>query len=167
MPNETEHIQQANRNDAALKHLMGDVQSYSEWVTTVAFYKAVHVIEAMLFHLHGKNSHDHKSRLDTLRACNKTLYREFRPLYVASMVARYLCDNSGNGKAVTYATFSDYLPSSDVVTEIVNGRLVRIEQIALNYLSKDARSNLTKTFVPHPKETPSSSAGDSDSSAST
>jgi hypothetical protein len=148
MPNEIEHIQQANRNDAALKHLMTDVSLYSEWVTTVAFYKAVHVVEAMFYSQYGKNSHDHVSRLDTLINCNKKLYKLFRPLYSASMVARYLCNNGAN--KTTYSTFADYLSADDVVNEMIMKCLAPIEQIACNHLSKSARDQLAKTYVPPP-----------------
>lgn len=146
MPDELTHIYQANRNHGALEYLMNGADCYSEWVTTVAFYKAVHVVEAMLFHQYGINSHDHRKRLGTLQSRNKELYKQFRPLHQASMVARYLC--SANGHHTQYAKFGDYLSAESVVQEMVHRRLARVEQIALNNLSECARQTLVKVFVP-------------------
>lgn len=45
MPNEEAHIRLANRNQAVIDSLLPRVDEFSEWVTTTAFYKALHVID--------------------------------------------------------------------------------------------------------------------------
>jgi hypothetical protein len=145
MPNETAHIRQANKNDEALKHLMTAGTKFPEWITTIAFYKAVHIVEALLFCQHSRHSHDHTDRLTTLLRLYPNLYKQYRPLCEASMVARYLCDNCDDGK--TYTSFTDYLSADDVVKKLVHSRLVRVEQIALMQLSDAAKNELAKTHM--------------------
>ena len=40
MPQEGDHVALANRNHDTLYHLLKDPEKYSEWIATVAFYKA-------------------------------------------------------------------------------------------------------------------------------
>jgi hypothetical protein len=53
MSTEAEHLALANRNQAALDHLLSDTARCSEWVAVVAFYKSLHVAEAVF--LRGKS----------------------------------------------------------------------------------------------------------------
>ncbi len=42
------HLSLANKNHQALQCLMADSQKHSEWIATVAYYKAAQVVEAVL-----------------------------------------------------------------------------------------------------------------------
>ena len=50
MPSDLTHIALANRNQKTLDHLKDDVKKNAEWIVTVAFYKALHIVEAIFFH---------------------------------------------------------------------------------------------------------------------
>jgi hypothetical protein len=41
------HIALANRNQATLEYLLLDAPRCSEWIAAVAFYKSLHVVEAI------------------------------------------------------------------------------------------------------------------------
>ncbi len=72
MSAEAEHIRLANRNQATLDYLLLDVSKCSEWIAVIAFYKSLHVVEAVFAreplpcHLH--NHHERLGRLKTTRA---------------------------------------------------------------------------------------------------
>ncbi len=62
MSAERDHIALANVNHAALNHLLEDYARFPEWISTVAFYKAVQVVEAVFAASLGMHSNDHKGR---------------------------------------------------------------------------------------------------------
>lgn len=90
MATEAEHRQQAQHNQDCLNSI--DVNKFPDWAVTVAFYKAVHLVE-MLFakksigHLSGR----HTSRNNLLKNQYPSLWKDYRPLYAFSRVARYWC----------------------------------------------------------------------------
>ena len=47
MSTESEHIALANRDQATLEYLLLDPPKCSEWIAAVAFYKSLHVVEAI------------------------------------------------------------------------------------------------------------------------
>lgn len=48
MPTEAQHIASANRTQKTIEHLLADVATHSPWIATAAFYKALHIVEAVL-----------------------------------------------------------------------------------------------------------------------
>jgi len=147
---ELDHIALANKNHRALVRLIGEPGAHSEWIATIAFYKAVQIVEAV-FARHLKiHSHSHDGRIQDLkRPLFKDLFRAFRPLFSASLVARYLEDSSarkfgGGTSSKAYASFSDYLSHDDVVKRLLKKRLNGLEQTALQFLSEPARQGLDR-----------------------
>jgi hypothetical protein len=55
---------------------------------TVAFYKALHLVE-VLFATKGHHSDNHRDRHDNLKRDWQDVWREYRPLYTLSRRARY------------------------------------------------------------------------------
>lgn len=98
--------------------------NYKEWIATVAFYKSVHVVEAVLANK-NEHSNSHADRTEkikhdhTLQVC----FGEFKKLQTASCVARYLTDSAGS-----FQTFSDYMPQDDVLVKCVYKWLFAVEQ---------------------------------------
>jgi hypothetical protein len=120
---------------------MQDPERFPEWIVTTAFYKAVQVVEAV-FANHGQHGHDHNKRLELLKTPRYAiLFRDYRPLWTASSVARYLYDNDAR---VEYSKFSDFLPATKVIDKIVKRRLRTLEQHAVGMLSDSARSALSR-----------------------
>ncbi|KAA5545112.1 hypothetical protein FYK55_05360 [Roseiconus nitratireducens] len=112
-------------------------------MATIAFYKAIQLVEALLAKRHGSVSTSHFRRLERLRVHHKDIYKQFRPLYNASMVARYLClpDEPGSTSVAYFSSFSDYI--GDAKAAIINGRLIQLEAL----VEKGLGEPFTKTRV--------------------
>jgi len=142
MATESDHIALANRNHAVLMHLLPDVETFPEWVTIVAFYKAVQIVEAVFMHNHGRCCHGHQQRLHRLKAYGyKQLHRHYRVLWSASSIARYLHDTVSN---TPYSSFTDYLAPDRVTKAIVKRRLHGIECEAVSLLSEQGKQALER-----------------------
>lgn len=94
MPSKEAHVAVAKRNQATLDFLLGG-DDHLPWVVTVAFYKALHIVEAVFAadrHSPMPHTDDHKVRNRLLKTTNRyaQLWRMYRPLWDASLVARYL-----------------------------------------------------------------------------
>lgn len=129
MPDESSHLVLANHNQDLLDRLVADVDRFPDWTATVAFYKALHVVEAALAcenpRRHGID-HSHRERI--LKSDNKykNIYRNYRVLYAASMVARYMEDGQTN--------FASYLTPTQVIGTLLRYRLHEVEKSVLNKL---------------------------------
>ena len=82
------HTQQATHNQEFLDSV--DATRFPDWVVTVAFYKAVHLVEGLLVRK-GRGTSNHGQRNSVLRRQFPGVWREYRPLYNQSRVARYWC----------------------------------------------------------------------------
>jgi hypothetical protein len=141
MASEADHVALANKNHDALFHLMASPDEYSEWITTITFYKAVQIVEAVLSATRGRHSPTHADRLSTLKRLFPAIHKHFRVLWSASTIARYLHDRDSD---TPYSSFQDYLPPDQVIQKMVNRRLDPIEQIALPLLSDSQKGSLKK-----------------------
>jgi len=83
-----EHQKQADHNQSFLDSI--DANVYPDWVATVAFYRAVHLVEK-LFHTRGHDSGSHVRRNTVLKRQYLPIWREYKTLYSFSRLARYWC----------------------------------------------------------------------------
>jgi len=143
MAKSSDHVSLANKSQLALSTLINDHSSHSEWIATVAFYKAIHLVEAACRTLGKKHPHNHNSRLDLLKSRKEIqpIYKHFKHLYVASCIARYLHDKDSDQ---AYSTFDDYIAPNDVAEVLVNKRLKCIEDELMKYLSEIDKENLAR-----------------------
>lgn len=143
MAAEADHIALANKNHEALLYLMIDPEKFPEWITTVAFYKAVQIVEAVFSHHPStKNCSSHPERLNQLKRPEFVpIFRHFRVLYSASTIARYLHDNANHD---SYSRFTDYLPAEKVIRKIIEKRLRPIEENCIRLLSSSAKQSLSR-----------------------
>jgi hypothetical protein len=88
MATEHEHRRQADHNQAFLDSI--DAARFPDWTTTAAFYKAVHLVQA-LFAASGHQCRSHSSRNKLLRLKFATVWKQYHPLYSFSRLARYWC----------------------------------------------------------------------------
>jgi hypothetical protein len=69
MPTDAEHLAVAKRNQNLIDHLLPDIGRFGEWITVIAFYKALHVVEAVFFRdhpaTHGRNHETREHLLKT------------------------------------------------------------------------------------------------------
>jgi hypothetical protein len=59
MPTMAEHIELANRNQAVLDYLLKDIALCAETIAVTAFYKSLHVMEAVFHHQEKRHFHGH------------------------------------------------------------------------------------------------------------
>src|SRR5258708_2128241 len=117
MASEDSHIAVANRNHAALTHLCADVNKFGPWVVTVAFYKALHVVEAVFANDRDiGHTHDHGDRELRLKRTRKyeNIYKHYAPMMRASLVARYLEHGS-----TAVSSFYEYMKPEQIGPEIL------------------------------------------------
>lgn len=129
MATEATHLKKAASNHAFLESLGDD---YPDWLATVAFYTAVHLVEALFARKHTP-SHSHGDRNRTLKQRYPAIWQDFRPLYSVSKLVRY----------------SDYwLSATKARNELIAKRLVSVEKLVrqelglpLNQVAKSAVSS--------------------------
>jgi hypothetical protein len=134
MPNERSHLALANHNQDLLDRLVVEIDAFPDWVATVAFYKALHVVEAV-FACENPARHgaDYVNRERILKSSPKYehIYRHYRVLYSASMVARYMQDN--------LTDFATYLAPHRVIDELLKHRLHEVEKSAAKRLKNPSQ----------------------------
>lgn len=116
---------------------------------TVAFYKALHVVEALLARdskTDTNHTTDHKQRAELLKTTNRyqQIWKHYRPLWNDSLIARYLHNDSGG----EYSNFSDYLSNEKIQNKHLNHNLKKIIESARTLL-KD------QNFMAEPEATSS------------
>lgn len=136
MASQSIHIATANRFHGTLEFLCDDVSAHAPWIATVAFYKALHVIEAA-FAADPKIGHTncHGERRDALMSATKyqNVHRHYSALEKMSKCARYLYTDSG-----TVATFDKYLPPEKIGEQVLFHRLKQVESSCGKWMKKDA-----------------------------
>lgn len=143
MATEADHIALANRNHEVLLYLLEEVDRFPEWVAVTAFYKAVQIVEAILVRTSGRCSHGHQKRLDSLKSAGyEELHKNYRALWLASSIARYLVDTAPSH--AQYQRFSDYLPAEDVKRKLVQKRLYNVKCAAVGLLSDAGKATLVR-----------------------
>lgn len=149
MATEAEHIAKANRDQETLSQLLASINSCSEWAVVVAFYKSLHVLEAIFSRDPAiRHASSHTQRLDYLKYKRKytLLFKPYHALWTASLIARYL--EHANPKT-TYSTFSDYLPAAEVQSKLLDISLVAFESNAVQLLSDpDSLVRYTPSVAP-------------------
>lgn len=96
MPATQDHLAQAQHNKGLLALLWKGSSTYPDWVVTVTFYVAVHLVEAYFdrkYSVHSP-SHTERSRDFTSMVELKPIYGDYSELYNLSMESRYRCHPS-------------------------------------------------------------------------
>lgn len=84
------HILKAERNKEVLyKYLMKIVRSCPDWVTVVAFYSALHFVEALLKKNHGLDFEHHEERHKAMSTLMREIFQAYYRLYDLSFSSRY------------------------------------------------------------------------------
>ena len=95
MPSYTNHIQQIERNRAFLNSVDIDNTPFLDWIATVAFYTALHCVEAWFAEQgHGMHFDSHEKRnqeMGKVAEFKKIIWPRYRELQTQSHRARYQC----------------------------------------------------------------------------
>jgi hypothetical protein len=115
MTNSAVHCQQAAHNESVAKTL-NNASGNTDWVITVCFYSALHLIEAALdrdLGVHpektkppGSTIHSH--RKNYVRTYYRKIYPEYEKLFSDSIVARYLTDDSTGGVTLKKCSYEHF-----------------------------------------------------------
>ena len=134
MPSEQAHIKVARANQTTLEYLLHNLADHSPWVVTVAFYKALHVAEAV-FAGNPEIGHraEHRTRNRTLKVKYGGMWRHYRRLWSLSCLARYLADGEREVQS-----FSDYMKPDEVKAVAVDLLLMGVQRAAAAYLSAES-----------------------------
>lgn len=128
MASESIHIEWANRTQQTIAHLLADPSIHSPWIAIAAFYKALHIVEAVFANdtsVGNTSNHDERERELKKHRKYEHIYKNYAFLKRASVNARYLAGGS---------SFDAYLPPDQVVAELLEHRLHQIEQSAMKFL---------------------------------
>ncbi len=135
MPSNAAHMAAARENQRAIDYLSERLDTFPAWVTVVAFYKALHLVEALfaLDGTEGGHTDDHRTRNAVLKSDKRYqhIWKSYRPLYQASLIARYLREND---RAPDYEVFSRFMPP-EKVKSIVLGHYLRQVEVSVERLS--------------------------------
>lgn len=91
MPSTEEHIKKYNENKKLLETNLNIKKcNFYNWIVTVSFYAALHLVEAKLAEK-GFDSRDHLGRNNNIARFNqfKAIRNEYKILYDKSRIARY------------------------------------------------------------------------------
>ena len=125
MPKFESHQKIAEKNQAVIDLLLPHVSLHPEWVVTVAFCRAVHLIEG-LFARESSPFHsvNHEERLNRLKRDRRyeNIFKHFRPLFTASLIAR-----SMEADGAEHPLFTAHMSSARVQSDILNHRLRQVE----------------------------------------
>ena len=132
MPTKTAHEKAAKDNLSALKYCQERIEDFPQWATVIAFYTALHVVEAVfaadteLTASNRAHSDDHYDRNDKLKRNKRFqhIWKHYQPLFNDSLIARYL--QSDRTTPDFFESFSDYMSPSDIVDTHINHNLRQI-----------------------------------------
>jgi len=137
MATEADHISLANSNQLLIDHLI-EVNDFPDWLTTVSFYKAVHVVEAVFANDLHYHSSSHTNREDRMKRTAKfeSIFKNYSHLLTESRTFRYALP-----------------PRQRWTVELVKSRLIykklyAVEQQSLQFLSQQAAEELSKVQPP-------------------
>lgn len=170
MATEAQHIAQANRNQDALSQLLSGPNPFSDWIAVIAFYKALHIVEAV-FHCQSlkppspghiaipDGNQRHVDRNSLTKQLFPQIWRDYSHLYNTSLVARYL-EFGPPYATTTYSTFSAYMPHNVVLRLLLGRYLIQLENTAAPLLSAP---QALQRYLPPPAQTPTPAGSQSGS----
>lgn len=136
MAKESDHIACANRTQQTIAHLLENPAVHSPWIATAAFYKALHVVEAVFANdaaiLHSCDHLDREQKLKRQRKYSNICIH-YLPLNRAATNARYL---------LSCSCFDDYLTPQQVIDRLLKHHLKQLEASARKFLTPIAAANL-------------------------
>jgi len=144
MSSESEHIKLALHNIEAVDYLRARPE-FCDWAATVAFYVSVHVVEAVFFHdtkhvgfAHIRN-HEERERILKGTKSYENLYRHYRALQSASVIARYLRSADEKG-------LCDYMNHNQVESTLIKYHLAELIKTAGKFLDPGSAGRLIEAF---------------------
>ena len=135
MPSKDSHLQTARDNRATCLLLLDSDPQSQAWATTIAFYCALHLVEAALA-VEGRHSEDHMVRNMHLKTTRKlqNIWRNYKPLYDNSLKARYLTTDSDSAETLV----REFLGEDKVREKIIGHYLRQVEKSVAKIIGEDS-----------------------------
>ena len=113
------HFLKAEQNKEVLhKYLMKILSSCPDWVTVVAFYSALHFVEALLKKNHGLDFEHHEERHRAMSVLMREIFPAYYRLYDLSFSSRYksvedapTCDDAQSAVEHDFTHVEEYVKS--------------------------------------------------------
>jgi len=147
MANPDAHITKANHNIETIALLSQDLTK-KDWIVTVAFYSALHIVDAVLFQTQKgfyKHGISHDMREKIIKSDNRLekIWTCYRPLLNQSIIARYL---QGYRTPPNVAIdFDKTMPDEKLIT-FIKEKLGGLINSAIKFIPKDKGQELQKAF---------------------
>ena len=95
-----DHFRQYRSNKRILEKLWSSKDAPYDWIVTVTFYTALHLVERVIV-ASGNQSHNHDERLDFIKTHNalKEIRAEYMELEKESKASRYHCGSFNKFRA--------------------------------------------------------------------
>ena len=93
MPDIQAHRQQVQHNRQVISHLQQGSDTYLDWVVTLLFYTALHLVDQVLYHNAQLNPRNHRQRHAAIakEPALAQIYPDYRELEHQSRRSRYEC----------------------------------------------------------------------------
>jgi len=146
MPDEKQHIQWALHNIDVIQYLH-EKPLFCDWVATVAFYAALHIVDAVLHHqetvYRRQHGFAHDQRRNILRQSGKYkgLYANYSKLRTHSQIARYLQLSRGGAMF-----FQQYMTFEQVTAVLLQQQLKTIMQLACKLVTTQSAGYLREAI---------------------
>jgi len=88
--NQINCLKKAERNKAFLQNEIQLAKKYPDWISVVAFYSALHFVDAYLISKHGLHLIHHEERDQAVAIHMGEVYSEYHRLYDLGFRSRYL-----------------------------------------------------------------------------
>ena len=100
--------------------------SFDDWRSTIAFYACVHAVESLFYHHDQHDSANHHARNARLKQNPRYahIWRSYKHLWNASLVARYMCDDLNN----VIPDFFSWITADQVRDILIGKHMFGVEQ---------------------------------------
>lgn len=141
------HITKAKHNIKTIALLSNDLTK-KDWIVTVAFYAALHIVDTVLFHTqkgYQQHGQSHDKRDTIIKGDNKLekIWDCYRPLLNHSIIARYL---QGSGTPPEIAIdFNKVMPNEKLIL-FIKEKLGGLIDAASTHIPPEQATELEQTF---------------------
>lgn len=130
------HVNIVRKNHILLQAtLIPKIELHPDWTAVVAFYSALHMVEAAFYYCHPQQHFDlHTKRNEELKRTEYShIWKHYRPLYSASRLARYLDPGPHGGDCAVFN-----IPPRKVKERLIDFELRQIQFHTQELIRKSA-----------------------------
>jgi len=147
------HIAKAKHNIKTITLLSQDL-TQKDWIVTVAFYTALHIVDTVLFYTQEgfqKHGQSHDKREETIKNDQRLdkIWDCYRPLLNHSIIARYL---QGSTTPSDRTVDFDKVMPDEKLTTFIKERLGGLINSAIKFIPDEKSQELEEAFLAELKD---------------